>query len=272
VNATETRVQRVAKLSWVPLKDIRVNPMAQRDLNQSRVDRLYEKFDPEQLGTPTTNHRDGFYYMIDGQHRLEALKLWLGDGWEAQHMQCWVYEGLTEEQEAEVFLKLNDTLAVQAFARYRVAVQAGRPDEVDVDRIVRECMLRVSQDMGDGAISAVGTLMRVYRRSDPATLARTLLIVRDSYGDPGLLAPVIDGLGLLVQRYNGRLDDAQLVTRLSKAHGGVSGLLGLAEQLKRQTGNPKAHCVAAAAIEINNRGRGGRKLPTWFRSDVQEQE
>lgn len=263
---TGAKVERVASLKWVPLADVKVNPLAQRELNPARVAKLVNEFDPEQLGSPTVNHRDNHYWVIDGQHRIEALKEWLGD-WEKQQVQCWTYEGLTEEQEADVFLKLNDTLAVHAFAKFRVGVQAGRSEETEVDRIVRQCMLRVSQDKGDGAIAAVGTLMRVYRRSGPQSLARTLLIIRDAYGDSGLEAAVIDGIGLLCQRYNGELDDARLVERLTKSHGGVNGLLGKAENLRKSTGNPKGHCVAAAAVEINNSGRGGRKLPSWWRSD-----
>lgn len=262
------KVERTARLEWIPLNLVKVNPLAQRDLNESRVFRLAEEFDPEQLGSPTVNFRASHYWVIDGQHRLEALKSWLGDDWESQSVQCWMYEGLTEEEEAEIFLKLNDTLTVHAFAKFRVGVQAGRPDETEVDRVVRECMLRVSQDKGDGAIGAVGTLMRVYRTGGPQTLARTLLIIRDAFGDPGLEAAVIDGIGLLCHRYNGDLDDKQLVAKLAKAHGGVNALLGKAENLRKQTGNPRNHCVAAAAVEINNAGRGGKKLPSWWRSET----
>lgn len=261
-----SRVERVARLAWVPLAKVKVNPLAQREQVQARIDRLVAEFDPEQLGYPTVNLRDDHYWVIDGAHRIEALKMWLGE-WEGQSVQCQTYEGLSEAEEAEVFLKLNDTLSVQAYAKFRIGVQAGRAEEVEVDKVVRQCMLRVSQDKGDGAIGAVGTLMRVYRRSGPQTLARTLLIIRDAYGDAGLEASVIDGIGLLCNRFNGDLDDVKLVQRLSGAHGGVNGLLGKAENLRKSTGNVRAHCVAAAAVEINNGGRGGKKLPSWWKAD-----
>lgn len=264
---TGTKVERIARLRWVPLARVRVNPLAQREIVQARVDRLIAEFDPEQLGSPTVNERDAHFYVIDGQHRIEALKHWLGK-WEDQQVQCWAYGGLTEEEEAEIFLKLNDTLAVNAFAKFRVGVQAGRAEEVDVDRIVRAQQLRVSMDHSDGAVSAVGTLMRVYRRADGETLARALGIIRDAYGDSGLEGIVIDGIGLLCQRYNGDLEDGRAVTRLSGSYGGVNGLLGKAENLRKQTGNPKAHCVAAAAVEIINAGRGGKKLPSWWKTDA----
>ena len=264
---TGAKVERSAHLRWVPLGRMRVNPLAQRDLNQARVDKLVAEFDPEQLGTPVVNHRGECFYVIDGQHRFEALKVWLGEGWQSQQVQCEVYEGMSEAEEAEVFLKRNDTLAVHAFAKFRVAVQAGRSDESSIDAVVRRCGLRICQDRGNGAVSAVGTLVRVYRRADAATLARTLLVIRDAYGDAGLESVVIDGLSLLCHRYNGELDDARLVARLSGAHAGVNGLLNKAEVLRNQTGNPKGHCVAAAAVEIYNGGRGGKKLPSWWKTD-----
>jgi ParB-like nuclease domain len=257
------RVERDARLRWVPITETKSSPMAQRDLKQSRIDALAANFDLEQLGTPTVNHRDGFWYIIDGQHRIAALKeIGYGD----QQVQCWAYEGLTEKEEAEKFLKLNDYLAVNAFAKFRIGVRAERTEETDIDRIVQAQGLHISQNKGEGAISAVATLRKVYRRS-PATLARTLRLVRDSYGDAGLEGPVIEGVGLLCHRYNGDLDDERTVKALSTALGGVNGLLGKAEVLRKQTHQARSHCVAAAAVELINQGRGGKKLPSWWKAD-----
>lgn len=265
INATATgnRVELEKRLRWVPIEKMKVSPLAQRELNQARVDRIVADFDLEQMGTPTVNLRDGAFYVIDGQHRIEALKAM---GWGDQQVQCWAYEGMSEEEEAETFLKLNDVLTVDSFAKFRVGVQAGRQVECDIDRIVRANNLVVTRDAIPGAVGAVGTLRRIYKRADAKTLSRTLRIARDAYGDTGLVAPVLDGLGLLCQRYNGSLNDSEAIDKLARANGGVNGLLGKAERLKLSTGNEKAHCVAAAAVEIINSGKGGKKLESWWKA------
>lgn len=261
---TPKKAQRAARLRWVPINQMKVNPLAQREINPARVDRLAVDFDLEQMGTPTVSMRNGSYYVIDGQHRIEALRT-IGFGDES--VQCWTYEGLTEQDEAEMFLKLNDYLAIPAIPKFRAAITAQRPAESDIDRIVRSLGLVVSADRTPGAIRAVGTLARVYSRSGPKVLSRTLRLTRDAYGDTGMEAAVIDGIGLLCQRYNGELDESVALEKLSRAHGGVNGLLGAAEKLRRSTGNQKAHCVAAAAVEIINTGRGGKKLPSWWKGE-----
>lgn len=261
-DSTPTRLDREARLRWVPIAKMKTSPVAQRQLNPARVDHLAANFDLEQLGTPTLSEREGSFHIIDGQHRIEALRQ---IGWGDQQIQCWVYSGLDERQEADKFDRLNDVLAVHAFDKFRVRVTANREVESDIDRIVRANGLIVSRDNLPGAISAVGTLRRVYVRSDGKTLGRALRIIRDSFGDPGLEAPVIDGIGLLCQRYNGDLSDDDAIKKLSAANGGVNNLLGRAEKIRRETGEYKSHAVAAAAVELINAGKGGKKLPSWWK-------
>lgn len=261
---TAEKFTREARLRWVPIPKMRANPVSQRDINQARVDKMAADLDLEQIGTPTVNEAGEWFHILDGQHRIEALRQ---HGWGDQQIQCWTYVGLTDAEEAETALKLNDYLAQNALTKFRLGVTAGRDEDCDIDRIVRINDLVVSGDKVPGAIGAVGTLRRIYARSDPSTLARTLQIVRDAYGDPGLEAPVLDGVALVCQRYDGQLDQDDAVTKLSRAHGGVGGLLGTAENIRRGTGNYKSHCVAAAVVETINKGRGGKKLRDWFKSD-----
>lgn len=259
------RVSREAVLKWIPIGLMRVSPLAQRELNQARVDRIVANFDLEQIGAPTVNRRGGHYYIIDGQHRIEALR---AIEWGDQQIQCWTYEDLSEAEEAEKFLKLNDVLAVAALPKFRVAVQAGRPMECEIEQILREHGCKVTQDKVEGGISAVGTLIRIYQRTDGHTLGRSIQIIVDAYGSPGLEADVLDGIGYLCGRYNGDLEDQAASAKLGRLQGGVNGLRNRAEIIRARYGLTRGHAIAAAAVEVINAGKGGKKLASWFREDA----
>lgn len=256
------KFERDARLRWIPLDQMRVSDVAQREQTQAWVDHLVAHFDLEQMGTFTVSHRGDAYYIIDGQHRVAALREL---GFTSEKVQCWVYEGLKEEQEADNFLTLNNNLSVQAMPKFRVGVTAGRAEECDINRIVLAQGMVVTHDQVEGGVGAVGTLRRVYRRTNPETLGRTLRIAFGAYGDLGLQAAVIDGIAHVCARYNGDLDEAEATRKLANAPGGVGTLLTKAEHLRNTTGNYKAICVAAAVVETINRGKGGKKLPAWWK-------
>lgn len=262
--STAKHVERVARLRWIPVAEMRVHPVAQRDRKDHWVATLVAEFDPEQVGNLTVNYRDGVYYIVDGQHRAEVMKR---VGWGDQSVQCWTYEGLSDVEMHEMFLKLNHRLNVTKFDEFKNAVGAGRVVESDVDRIVRFNGLHVAKGKAPGAISCPGTLVKVYNKCGPKTLSRTLNLISKSFGDAGLDAYVIEGVGLICQRYGDELDLERAAERFGSMRGGVAGLLNRAEQIRMSTGNGKAHCVAAAAMEIYNAGRGGKKLPSWWRED-----
>lgn len=264
----DRRVSKKSKNGYVSIGMMRVSPagISQRRFNQKWADTLAANFDLDSFRRPVVNKRGSHYYIIDGQHSVDALKQWIGDGWEGQQVECEIYCGLTEQEEAELFDRLNNVKAVNTFDRFRVRVTAGYKIETHINKIVKKEGLVISSDKVPGRIMAVGTLRKVYTRAGAENLGRALRIIRDSYGDAGLDASVIDGMGHLCQRYNGQLDDAVAVERLSKARGGVSGLLAKAEVTRKQTGQPKGHCVAASAVDIINANRGGKKIPSWWKT------
>jgi hypothetical protein len=259
------------------IKQVRLDKMyipsrhAQREkLVESRVLKILADFDLDKIGIPEVSERpDGMFYTIDGQHRREALIRWLGPGWESSTIPCLCYQGLSEAEEADKFLSLQDKLTVQPMDKFRVAVAAGHPDEVHIQHIVMGAGLCISRDKVEGSLSCVSTLKKIYTRADGDILARALRIARDSFGTAGLEGKVVEGMGYLAQRYNGVLDEDYTIKRLSATRGGVSGLRNKADVLHKQTGNAVAQCIAAAAVEIINTGIGPRakkRLPAWWKT------
>lgn len=249
----------------VPLAKMLVCATAQRDLRQARVDYLAAEFDPEMFGYPVVNLRDSHYYVIDGQHRVNAAKIYLGDAWEKQSVTCRVYSGMSEQEEAEMFDRLNNNLTVCAFDKFRVRVTAGRQTECAVKKVVEKCGFTISKEKGENAVSAVTTLVKIYERSDAATLARALIMANHSFGVPGMNKDVIDGMARVCTRYNGEIKDQQAIERLKSVRGGVGTIMTKASLLRNQTRAAVPECVAAAIVDALNAKRGGSKLPSWWK-------
>lgn len=250
-------------LEWVPVAEMRISPRAQRKhdstSSKAKIQYIADNFDPDKAGTLTVNLRAGIYWVIDGGHRYHALLLM---GWEDQYIQCWVYTDLSEAQEADKFLSLNDVKQVSGMDKYLRAIVAKRPAESDIDRVVRAADLRVGN--GREAIGCVGAITKVYTNSGPKILATVLRIIRDAYGLPGFASKVTEGMGLFVSNYENVFNEELLVQRLGSKKGGVNGLLGEAERIRIKYGVSLAIAVAAAIVETYNRGRGGARLVGWW--------
>jgi hypothetical protein len=260
-DSTAERVEKSSTTQWVPLSEMRVSPAAQRELKAFHVNEILAEFDIEQLGILTLNYRAGHYYVVDGQHRVEVLRAL---GWGEKKIECEVYDGLTEQEEAEKFLRLNDRLAVNGLDRFHIGVQAGRDEDCEIEAIVRDLGLHVSMARNEGSIQAIGTLRRIYQQTGGDNLERTLRVVYTAYGDLGLASGVIDGLGLVLHRYEDKLSEADVIARLATVPGGLNALLGLSEKIKQRTATSRRFAVAAAATEILN-GAKGINLGNWFR-------
>ncbi len=254
-----------SQLKDIPLAKMRASTNAQRELRQSRVDYLASEFDPEEFGYPVVNLRDGHYWIIDGQHRIEAAKRFLGDSWETQSVTCRMYSGLSEKEEADKFDQLNNNLAVSSYDKFKVRVTAGRSDEVAVKKTVEKVGLKISREKGNGGISAVTTMVKIYKRSNAPTLARALHLTYESFGDPGLNDRVIDGIARVCERYNGALNDKDAIAMLQSLRGGIGALMAKAALLRKQTGVAVPECIAAATIDTINARKGGKKLPSWWK-------
>lgn len=260
---SESKRSRASSLRWVPIAETRVSPRAQRDFSKAHAEEYAADFDLEALGYPVVSLRGDHYWIVDGQHRIAALKL---IGWGDQSIECECYEGLTEEGEADLYLRRARRRGTKKFDEFRIAVAAQRGTQCQIERIVQREGLKISAGQDDGAISAVGALETIYGYGTE-TFTRALRILRDSFvGDSAAFrAHLIKGMGLVCQRYDGVLDDERAVQRLSALSGGTIALTRRADALKLKTGHRRPDCVAAAIVDTINSGKGGSKLESWWR-------
>lgn len=266
--STANKPARQSHLTWVDADALKVNPVAQREFRPTWAEKILSEFDLDKYQVPHVNKRaDGSLYVMEGQHSTWAYREYFGEG---QKVQVWLYDGLTEEEEAEFFLSLNNKKAIDAMAKFKVGVTAGRPDECDIDRIVRANGCFVGSSAGNknhNGIQAVGALTTIYSRHGAQVLGQTLRIIRDSFTEGGYERPILLGIAMVLARYPD-LEVGRLVMRLSAIRNGWKGVIQKTTGIKEAMGCTQPEAAAAAVVEFYNTGRGGKKLPSWWRSEA----
>ena len=258
-----------SKIRPVPISQMRVPPalVTQREFRKAHGDQIAADLDLNKLGFPIINHRDGIYWVVDGQHRIYAMKQ---NGFEHYDLECEVYEDMTDAEMAEIFLGRDARKPIPLYDKFHVSCTAGRRRERDIQRAVEANGQKISRNNDEGGISAVGALGAVYDRSGDVVLGQVVRTINLGFGgDPVAFdRAVIEGLGLVFNRYNGRTNEKQLGARLSDLRHGARELLRKAEAIRLRTGNQKKQCVAAAVVDLYNKGLGPRakdRLPAWWK-------
>ena len=255
----------------VPIKLIKPSQLTvmfevQREAVSSWVKRLAREFDPDAVFVLAVWHRpDGRYVIIDGQHRVLAMRE-LGID---ELVPCYVYENMTADQACERFLELNHRRNVAATDKFRIGVGAGIPECVGANQIINERGLVIEGDNsrnGAPAIACAATLRRYWshqprERTGPQALGCALDAAITAWGAEGdaLNGTVIGGLARL-HLDNPWIESKALSDRLAKA-GPPARLLGTAKSLSTlHRGQNLDACMAKACGDIYNmrRSESGR--------------
>ena len=112
----ENSVERTEALNPGRLQEIYLSRLTsglnyQRTVDEKAVRKLAENWNPRYLDPVTVSYRDGKYNVIDGQHRIAAMRRMKESGklkFDADvKVLCIVHTGLTYQEEAELFYRLD---------------------------------------------------------------------------------------------------------------------------------------------------------------------
>jgi hypothetical protein len=258
------------KVRPVLMSSIRVPTTAQREYRPGWSAEIAANIDFNKLGFPIVNLRDGIAWLLDGQHRFRAL-LQFDPSLETTSIDCECYENLTDAEMAEMFLGRNDRKPVPPIDKFYVSLTAERKRERDIERAVMSNGQKVSRNRDEG-ITCVGALGSVYDRAGDVVLGQVVRTINLGFsGDPlGFDRSIIEGLGLVFNRFNGKTSEKQLAHRLGELRRGAREVLLKAEDMRVKTGQQKKQCVAAVIVDIYNKGEGSAKgrLPSWWKEQT----
>lgn len=147
----------------------------QRDLAENRVRKITKEFSPDLLGIITISQReDGRLFIIDGNHRVEAAKRC-----KVPQLFAEVFIGLTREQEAELFVKLNSGQKSPSFNdKLRAKIEAKDPQSVAYLDILNASGIAYTFKKGDkNKFQAHKAGLRILSTYGPDRLLKTFKIM-----------------------------------------------------------------------------------------------
>lgn len=241
------------------------DPNVQRQLNEARVKHLQKKFNPLMLGLLTASKRpDGRSYILDGQHRIAAARAEHYDGYIATRL----FENLTVEEEADLFLQLNDQRKVGALDKFHVRATMGDPAAVALKKSLEHFGLRASSQHSAGQFAAIVALERVYAgfmsyASEPRIdlVEAVLQILTRAYGTDdrkAFQANTVMGVGLIIHIFGKRVDLDDLTSALRTVTADNLAIRG--RSLKDTEGGTGAEGVAKVLLQLYNKGKSSRRL------------
>lgn len=249
---------------WLPIEAIKVDARYQRKINRVRTKAIVDEFKWIRFGVLHVNKRDGFYWAMDGSHRLEAARR-LGH----RKVPCLIYQ-VPYAEEAQLFYFFNVNRGpVPGVDVFRDRLQWQEANAVEIAQVVNAHGFTLSLRDGKGShggnpyeINAVGALERIFKYGGSERLGVCLRILKAAHqGDPAYLAgQLIGGLARFVEVYDGKFREDRLIHQLS---------ITPSQNMKNRaayyagTGHPYRYlCWAIMILErYNERLRSGRLSP-----------
>jgi ParB-like nuclease domain. len=253
----------------IAVGDLTIDRRVQRSgYDRAKVERMVKEFNQDALGVVTVSHRkDLSYVIIDGQHRWETVRRVTDN---QGTLRCRVFEGLTIEEEAQMFLDLNHTTAPRLIDKFKVRITRQDPAAVEIAGIIGAYGWTVSHVPANGNINAVGVLERIYKLSvknevEPNLVHSTILVITRAWGNDrsGAQAVIFEGIGRLLDEYRDRVDLDILIQRMKEFKGGPLTLHAEAGQLAAIRKGKVSMAVAELLVEAYNKGRRTNVLAPW---------
>lgn len=196
------------------VEDLKVDPQAQRTLNEKRAQGIAENLVREALGTIVVSKRsDGSHYVVDGMHRKRVCEL-VG----IETAKAEVHHELTQQEEAVLFLiKNRESSKPNALDEYKVGLTAGLPLFVDTDNVLQKHDLEMGSTSAN-SVGAVAGVLRITETYGPEILDRTLSVAEDAWGRTASTwdGMLLGGIAMLLGKHEMVDNDRELAMKIAK--------------------------------------------------------
>lgn len=215
----------------------------QRPVSQSKIKKIVDNFDMDLFNNPKVSHRkDGYYYIFDGQHSMVAHKKIFG---EHEPINCKVYEGLTYEEEVNLFVQQNGVCSVVNTNDKLKALYNGHDiDVVGMVNAAKTVGIKIDFVKGNSQnhISATNAAYFAWKLLGKDDFINILSVIKQTWGgEPSSFqGGFIKGLAIIYKKYGAKIRNETMIFAL-KRHT-VDYYIREAADMKGSSGNRYAKC------------------------------
>lgn len=245
----------------------------QRPVNMNRVREIVAQFDPDLVNILKVSFREGHYYVFDGSHTLEALRI--VNGKDHFPVVCKLYKGLTYEREAKLFaMQTGNSARVGMPYKLRALEKAGDEPTVHFLELTRSCGFEI--DPGERSnkkdtIAAVCKAYAVFQTLGEEMYMEMLNLIKDTWGgEPWFVSQnVLSGMAVFYKTYAEKINRDRFLKKLSAA-----SRIDIQREASKHINMPVGYQFAFAIATIYNRGgaKGTLKLNRLTIHMIEEDE
>lgn len=197
-------------------RDLVIPEHAQRKFNQRHGDKLAAEWTMEKFKPIDVSFRNGKYYVIDGQHRLYAMKKRHGGDCS---ILCYVHYGMTEYDESMFFLnQFNGIKVILTPDRMRIRYMIGDEIVVGMVRGAEKAgfIVDFSNKKATNRITAFAALEIAFNALSYDEYVKMMATLKKAYNGrvDSLCREMILGMALFFQKYYGQFDANALANTL----------------------------------------------------------
>ena len=244
----------------LPVGVLEIDPEYQRTLKLWWANHIAKNFKSILLGIIYVSYRDGHYYVFDGQHRTEAVRIKFND--KNTPMTCIVYHGLTKEEEARLFTELNTaSKSMSAGELLKAQTVAGEEEVISFLKHTCDAGFIIDSERRvkcKYSIQAVNKLQKCFQTLGPNDFDRMLRLLMKTWDGESwsVTLKMLGGMCLFIKTFGDQIDDQIFVKQLR-----LVSDMQMVKKAARFSDESIAVAYASALVEFyNSNQRGSKRL------------
>lgn len=175
------------------------------------VNKIIKNYDPKRIGVIQVSNRDGKYFIMDGKHRVVAIRELFGHD---ALVNCEIHDGMSYEDEARYLAEQNEnTRRVTPEQKIHALAEAKDADCVFITKTLMKHDIVLKNFAGDGCCACSGSILRAYKSMSKNEFEEFVGILHATWGGKykSLDRRIIGGLKKFYNTYKKEFDRKRFV-------------------------------------------------------------